>query len=155
MKIYTRIYSAQYEHIAKAQAPLSVAAGKMVCFQIGFPSEGFMEKAVIWQASGTNAAFQVELLNSQIPYPPGVYTSNASPADVLNMYRLQIPPTAALSQTSGNVLTLTDDNFGIGWRNIDGGFTLNQRYIYLLINPQSSGVTTTWNVYLQCRTDVG
>lgn len=155
MKVYTKTYSHLFESIAKAKPSLSVATGKMVSFQIPFPSEGFMERVVVKQASGTAVGYHVELLNSKLPYPPGVYNSGAGAADALQFYRIQIPPTGPLIAASGTVMTYYDDDFALGFRNIDGGFTDNQRYIYLLIDPQSAGTTTTWDVLLQCRTDVG
>lgn len=154
MKIYSKAYNVNYANIAKASPPLLVPSGKMGCFKIPFPSEGFMERVVIYQATGTSVAFGAELLNSQIPYPPGIYTSGASPVDKLEQYRIQSPNTAPMTALAGAVISMGNENFGEGFRNIDGGWTLNQRYIYLLINPTSAGVDTTWNVFLQCRTDV-
>lgn len=155
MKIYSKAYNVNYANIAKASAPLTVTANKMTCFQIPFPSEGFMERVVVYQATGTPVAFSVEILNSRIPYPPGDYTNGASPVDKLENYRIQSPATAALSALAGAVITVGDENFGDGYRNVDGGWTLNQRYVYLLINPTSNTTTTTWNVMLQARTDIG
>jgi hypothetical protein len=155
MKVYSKMYNANSANIAKASPPLTVTANKMTCFQIPFPSEGFMERVVVYQATGAPVAFSVEILNSRIPYPPGDYVNGAAAADKLENYRIQVPPTSALTAASGAVLTVADENFGEGFRNVDGGFTLNQRYIYLLINPTGNAGTTTWNVTLQCRTDVG
>lgn len=135
--------------------PLLVPNGKMTCFQIGMPYEGFLERLVVWQASGTSCAFTVELLDSQVPYPPGSYTPGAAPADNLIAYRVQNPPTAALSASAGGTVSLADDNYGMGFRNQDGNFTSPQRYLYLLINPTTPGTDTTWNVFLQARTEVG
>jgi hypothetical protein len=137
-----------------------------VSFAIPFPSEGFLERLVVWQESGTPVDFSVELLNSQLPYPPGVYAPTDPPADELQAYRLQVPITQPISQFAGEVLSLVDDDFGLGFRNVDGGWTLNQRLVYLVIapdggegpqgpqGPQDSG-DTEWNVVIQCRTDVG
>jgi hypothetical protein len=166
MRIYTKTYNSNYAHLAKASPPLAVPAGKMKCFEIPFPSEGFLERLIVWQVEceigpqgpqgiGGGYAFEVELLNSSLPYPPGVYDVDDMPADDLTAYRLQVPPTAALTQTECGVLSLIDDDFGIGFRNVDGGWTLNQRKVYLLIRPLNADVETNWNVTIQCRTDVG
>lgn len=154
MKIYSTTYNTNFASIAKAKPPLSVPSGKMVCFQIPFPSEGFLERLIVYQATGTAVDFSVELLNSQIPYPPGQYNTGTAATDALEPYRIQIP-TGPLEADAGTVMTLLDDDFGQSFRNCDGGWTLNQRYVYLVISPVGAGGTTTWNVMIQCRTDVG
>lgn len=154
-KVYSKTYNTNYANISKASAPLSVAVSTKQCFRIPFPSEGFLEKLIVYQATGTSCAFEVELLNSAIPYAPGAFANAATPADNLAPYRIQVPATGPLAAGAGGVISLSAEGFGIGFRNIDGSFTANQRYVYLLINPISAAGTTTWNVTIQCRTDVG
>jgi hypothetical protein len=169
MRIYTKTYNQHYAVISKASPPLEVPADSKVCFAIPFPSEGFLERLIVWQTYDPNMGpqgpqgpqdvvgydFEVELLNSRIPFPPGEYSTVQLAFDELTAYRIQRPPTAPLSQTAGGVLSLTDDDFGTGFRNVDGGWTLNQRLVYLVIHPIDALEPTFWNVTLQCRTDVG
>lgn len=154
MRIYTRMFNALYASIPYCGQPLSVPASKKTCFAIGLPHEGYLERLVVAQATGTPVDFEVELLNSAIPFPAGIYDPGDAPADDLEHYRVHRPATAALTQTAGNVLTFIDDTYGPGYRNIDGTHTANQRLAYLLIKPISAGGITTWNVTLQIRTDV-
>jgi hypothetical protein len=154
LKIYTTTYSTQYNNIKFAKAPLFVPNGYLTCFKIPFPSEGFLERFIMSQATGTSCDFSVEILCSTIPYPPGNYVAGTLPVDALPFYRIQVPPTAPFLGTAGNILSMDDTNFGVGFRNIDGGWTANKRFIYLVISPTTPGSDTTWNVQIQCRTDI-
>jgi hypothetical protein len=161
MKVYPRLFSNNGSPLALP--PLIVAGSTMECFQIPFPSEGSVAKLVVWQVpaaggGGTPCAFNVELLNSQIPYPlsGNPYAVGATPADLLPAYRIQMPSTGPLAQaTPGAALTLDDDNVGFPFHNLDGNFANNQRFIYLLISPVGAGGQTVWNVFLLARTNVG
>jgi hypothetical protein len=67
----------------------------------------------------------------------------------------------------GEAAVLDDEDYGRAFRNIDGTFTVNQRILYLVINPLSNGIgpqgaqddgagiATHWNVTIRCRTDIG
>lgn len=144
--IYTVFYTAK--SIAKAKSPISIAAGKKVCTAVGMPASGRLERLVVYQLSGTNVAFTVELFNSVIPFAAGEFAAAAAAGDTLHPYRVQMPVTAAVSGSSGGVATLTSDA-GLSYHNIDGTFTEPQRYLYLLITPTSSGDTTTWSAFIQ------
>lgn len=153
MKIYTRMYSEKYASIPKAHAPLIVTSGKKTSFAIPFPTEGILEGLVVSQVStDVQVAAVVELLNSTIPFPPGDYGVSDAAAHKVEHYRILPTP---LSVGSGTAGVMNEEDYGRGFRNIDGGFTLNQRYIYLVINPTSAGTATNWNVSISCRTDVG
>lgn len=166
MKIYSRTYSEHYTQIAKALPPLAVPLGKKTCFQIPFPSEGVLEAVIVSQVSTdlVPASATIELLNSALPFPPGNYDILATSADAIEHYRILTTP---LVVTPGSAAVMDEADFGRGFRNIDGGWTLNQRYVYLLINPDDlvgpqgpqgpqggTSEETTWNVTLRCRTDI-
>lgn len=164
MKIYTKTYSEKYEQIAKASTYLTVAANSKTCFAVPYPSEGIMETVVFSQVStdSTRVAATLEVFNSQIPFPPGDYDVDDEAADKEEHYRI-IPPITIIADAVGAY----DATYGHGFTNIDGGWTLNQRYVYVLIIPSESStgpqgpqdegaaVATHWNVTIKCRTDIG
>jgi hypothetical protein len=144
--------------VAKAKPPLIVPAGLMTCFQIGFPANGFITKLVAAQLAaaaggGTAVPFSIDLFTSMIPYPPGNYAASALPADILDPYRVQVPPTAPLTATAGQIITLTPDDIGTPYRNLDGSVNEEQRWLYLLINPTGAITITQWIFFLECRTE--
>lgn len=167
MKIYSKFYthlSASFPNATPGtiNGPFTVPTGKMVCVAVPFPPEGYFTRLVVVQVpsgsgGGTAVPCQVELLNSAVPYPQAgnPYTSNASPADNLEHYRVQTPITAPLSADAGAVLTYTTDELGVGYRNIDGSDAVMQQFLYLLLNPQGAGGSTKWNVTLQARRNLG
>lgn len=128
----------------KSQPAITVTAGKKRCVAVGFNSQGTISRITVKQTGGTPVAVTVELFDSQIPFPPGEYLSAASPADDLSLYRIMPPMTA----TAGNAIENLEDQFGFKYHNQDGGFTDNQRFIYLLIAPTSAGDMTTWDVVI-------
>lgn len=155
----SNIYTAAYtlKAVAKARPPLAVAAAKKVVFALDFPAEGFLERLVVYQLpeaddGGAPVDFSVELLNSLVPYEPGEYDPAAVPADNLEPYRIQMPPTAPMTALAGDVLSLASNEYGTAWRNLDGGPSDGQRYVYLLIEPDGAIEETQWCVFLQART---
>ena len=149
--VYTATYAGLGLSNGQDRGVLSVPAGQMTCFQIPFLDEGFLDSLTVYQVSGTAVAFSVELLTSQVPYPPGNYTSGASPVAPLEPFRVQMPPTGPLTALSGATLNLSTDEIGMSFRNLDGTINSGQRYLYLLINPTSAGGVTTWAVFLRAR----
>jgi hypothetical protein len=97
MKVYTKTYNVNYESLAHASPPLTVPVNKKTCFAIPFPSEGLLERLVVYQEDGSDTDFSVELLNSRLPFPPGDYADAATPTDNLENYRLQLPITGPIT----------------------------------------------------------
>jgi hypothetical protein len=152
-----KIVSAVYtdEAVANARPPLVVPVGKKVSVPVNFPSEGFLSRLVVRQTGGTSCGISVELLTSKVPFPPATYNTADAPADGLEPYRVQMPPTGPLTAASGVVLTLADDGYGMMFRNLDGGHTSAQRLLYVLLAPIGAVDDTTWEMFLHCRTEVG
>jgi hypothetical protein len=151
-KIVTAIYSNVFPG---ANRPLIVPSGMQECFQIPFAAEAFLIRAVFSQAGGNTCAASIEILNSKYPYPPGVpQASGTGAADNLPLYRITMPPTGPLTVSAGGILTVADDNVGLGYRNLDGGQANPQQYVYVFINPTTPGSDTAWNVFLQCRKEL-
>jgi hypothetical protein len=51
---------------------------------------------------------------------------------------------------------LIHEEYGFPFHNQDGpSFTDNRRFIYVILEPQSSADDTTWSMAITCRTEVG
>lgn len=137
---YTKMYSTGGP--SSALPSISIATGKLKSIAVPFPHAGRITKLIVKQTSGTSVAFTVDLLTSKIPYPAGSYNTGTSPADDIELYRV-LPQQAG---SSGVALQAVDDNTGYPYRNMDGDFTKNQRFVYLIITPTSAGTTTGWDV---------
>ncbi len=130
---------------------ISITAGNLICVKVPLLSEGTLKQLVIKQTSGTSVAFVVELLMSVLPFPVGLAAVATAAVGTVELYRI-IPQQ---SITSGSTLDLSPD-YEQGWmfRNVDGDHTNNQRYIYLVIKPTGSAVTTKWDVFVMAESNV-
>lgn len=149
-----KVYVKKYTNNAspKSLPSITIDSGNIRCIQVGFPSEGYLTRLVVAQTAGTSVAFNVDLLDSKIPYPPGEYPSGTLPLDNLQIY--QIISTQNI-EAPGTILELINSNYGYPFHNADGTYTANQRYLYLVIYPISASTQTTWDVSLTAHTDVG
>jgi hypothetical protein len=154
--IYTATYTDQ-TGLYKARPVLLVPSAKMGSFQIPFKPAGYLTRLVVMQqpaagGGGTSVAFTVELLTSQIPYPPGVaYATTDAPAVDMTPYRVQSPQTAALTANAGAAVLITTNEIGLAYRNLDGGDS--EGFLYLVIKPTGAITATNWYAFLQARVE--
>lgn len=128
----------------KSQPAITIAIGTKRCVAVGFNSQGTISRLTVKQAGGTPCGIVAELFDSVIPFPPGEYPLNGLPADDLSLYRI-MPP---MDGPAGAGIENLDSQQGYKYQNQDGGFTNNQRFIYLLLIPQQAVDLTTWDVVL-------
>lgn len=148
-KIYVQRYT-DNEDLPRAKPPITISAGKRKSIKVPFPSEGYLTKVVVFQTSGTAVNFDVEIVDSEIPFPTGEAAYNAAPADDVDLYRV-IPKQTA---TAGNVISDINLEWGYPFNNQDGTLTDNQRYIYVVIIPNNSPDESTWEFSLTAHTEV-
>lgn len=154
-RVYTRIFS---DESYAAQAPSSqpsVVIGanskRMVRMKVG--SEGRITDVTVKQLeSQTQVPFSVDILKSRIPFPDiDVDIPNATaPADTIELYSA-IPTITAIA---GAVAELETNEIGYAYKNMDGSYTNNQQYLYMLLQP-TAGVSTTWKIEITVERDVG
>jgi len=156
------VYPISYtdKNVAKARDPIEITAGKKRSVAVKAPANGRVQRLIVWQqpsadGGGTPVDFEVELLDSKIPFPAGEYNSADDPADLLDAYRILVPPNAPLAGSSGEAASLTSDNFGLEYRNKDGSYSDAEDFIYLLISPTSAATTTVWYATIVIHTNKG
>lgn len=148
-KVYVKKYT--NNGTPKALPAIIISSGNLYSVAVGFPSEGYLTRLVVKQTGGTDVAFDVDLLDSKIPYPPGEYPDDTEPVDDIVLY--QIIPTQSVG-TPGEALELMSPNNGYPFHNSDGTYTNNQRVLYLVIKPIDAGTDTVWDVSLTAHTDI-
>ena len=148
-RVYQRIYSdvAFAAGIKSSQPSITITAGNMRLVRLKVGSEGRLTQLAVVQESTDSGLvnFTVDVLKSLIPYPfPDEDFATATlPNDVLDLYK--ILPTITVS-TPGNVGSLDDDEPGYAYKNMDGSWTMNQQFIYVLIKPTSAVTDTHWRL---------
>lgn len=151
MPAYTVIYSgAGSTTNKKRRAAVSITVGNKTTIAVPFPSVGFLHRLTIVQTGGTAVDFVADLFNSKIPFPAGTVAVATAAADEVELYRI-IPQ---ISATAGNVAQYSNEQ-GHPYLNIDGSFTVNERVVYLQINPTSAVDTTTWDIAISCHDNHG
>jgi|SRR5947209_1641634 len=135
----------------KSLPAITVTAGMKRSVAVGFNSQGTVSRVTVKQTGGTPCGVVVELFDSLVPFPPGEYSVAAAPADDVSLYRI-MPP---MDGPAGAGIENLDHQVGYKYHNQDGGFTDNQRFIYLLIVPQGAVDMTTWDVVLAGEGSVG
>lgn len=135
----------------KAQPAITIDTGMKRCVAVGFNSQGTISRLTVKQAGGTPCGVVADLFDSTIPFPPGEYPVNAPPADDVSLYRILPSQTGA----SGTGIETLENQMGYKYQNQDGGFTNNQRFVYLLLTPQGAVDLTTWEVVLAGEGAIG
>jgi hypothetical protein len=122
---------------------IQIGARQLVCIRVKSSSEGTLKQLIVLQTAGPAVAFTVELLASKLPYPPGLMPDTAVSAVPIQLYRVMAP----ISAGAGSPAELAPD-YQQGWpfHNVDGDYTMNERYIYLVIIPTGSVASTKWDV---------
>lgn len=122
-----------------------IAAGNLECVRVPFLSEGFISQLLVKQTGGTGVGFTVELLSSVVPFAVGEVAVATAATGTVELFRIVPQQTA----TSGNSVDITPDtDYGWPFRNVDGDYTNNQRYIYLVIKPTGAAGSTTWDAFI-------
>jgi len=134
----------------KALPAIVITAGNKRSVAVPFPTEGYLTRLVIKQTDGTPVAYDVELLDSELPYPEGESLVADPAADDVELYRIIPQQNVGIP---GDVLEITNKEHGYPFHNQDGTFTDNQRKIYLVIIPDSAVDDTTWDVSLTAHTE--
>jgi hypothetical protein len=132
------------------RAAITIAAGNLRCVRVPFLHEGFLSQFVVKQSGGTGVAFVVELLMSVVPFPVGEAPVATAATGTIELFRV-LPQQSAIS---GAAVDITPDN-EIGWafKNADGDYTNNQRYLYLVIKPTAAGGSTSWDAFLMAHSN--
>ena len=144
-----RLYTSVAPKPAAAKAALSVAAGKRQVFKIPVPAEGRLHRLTVFQESGTNVAFAVELVASTAPY--GAETDaaanyNAAVSAPAAPYRVIAQQTALSGATvDWRAQDSAGGAEGVPYVNMDQASRTEARpYLYLVVIPTAAGGTTTW-----------
>lgn len=128
---------------------VQIGAGQLTCIRVRSSSEGTLKQLIVLQTGGPAVAFTVELLASKLPFPPGLMPDTTVPAVPIQLYRVMAP----MSGGAGSAAELTPD-YQSGWpfHNVDGDYTMNERYIYMVIIPTGSVAPTKWDAAIIIET---
>lgn len=128
---------------------ITIGAAQLACVRIPCSSDGTLKQLAVVQTGGTAVAVTIELLCSKLPFPVGLSADSTVSAVPLALYRVM----ATLSAGAGSAAELLPD-YQTGWpfHNVDGDYTMNERYLYLLIIPTASAGTTKWDAILVTET---
>lgn len=132
--------------VRNARPAIIVPAGKLISEAVPFMGQGFLTQMSIQQTGGTNVAAKVDLLESEAPFPPGIYDDEAVPTDNIANYR--ILPQQSVAADGAAVEVFSNHN-GYPFINQDGGYADNKRFLYLIITPTSSAEETSWDVTIK------
>ncbi len=97
--------------------------------------------------------FTVDVLKSRLPFPDidqDIPTATL-PKDTLDLYRA-FDQIVALAGTTAKTDTEAQ---GYAYKNMDGNWTNNQEFLYVLITPNVPGAATTWKISLTVERDIG
>lgn len=143
----------------KAKPAISIATGKRIVVPLpAIGPEGRVERVYVKQASGTARAFDVRVQSTKVTYGDG----SGSPADynaaVTGNPDLFDVIEKQLAVTSGTALDFRDPAGapGRGFVTEDGTTRADPtRLLYLVIIPNNTADTTTWDVTVLMNSDVG
>lgn len=159
-KKYTKIFSdpAFQARIPKVSPSVRIGTGMLQAVRVKAPSEGRLTSLTVKQTEAeAQVVFEAEILYSSLPYPAvdqDVATATA-PGDTISLYRILAKQVGA----AGFPIEVDEENTGFAYRNVDGDYTNNQRYIYIVIAPGGFGVgagaPTSWKIETTIESDVG
>lgn len=150
MKIYSIKYTDNAD-LPKARPPITVTHQKMRSVKVSLVTEGSLTRIVLKQTGGTAKICKIRVLDSGIPYPEGEYNAGTSADDDVELYEIISQQTLT---PAGSALAVINQEYGYPFHNQDGTYTDNQRYIYIILEPQASADDTTWDLAITCRTEV-
>lgn len=149
-KIYTRVI--------EGTDAVSITTGNAYLLGLDFPYEGRIGRFIFKQVDpasdgGTAVDCKVDLLDSALDLDTGL----VDPGDVpINLPLHRIAPTYGL-EAGGIIEEYVPAVGGDGFlfRNTDGTHTVPERKLYILIQPQSAGDTTKWELAISAFVEIG
>lgn len=158
---YTRLFSdnAFAQRIPNAQPSVAIGVTQMRTIRVKAPSEGRITDLSIKQeeTDGVQVAFEAEVLKSVVPWPliDQDFPTATAANDSVTLYRAVPKQIGA----AGFPIEFDEENLGYAYRNMDGNYTNNQRFIYILLAPGGVGVgagtITNWKISMTIESDVG
>jgi hypothetical protein len=153
-RVYTRIFSdeAFAARLPSSQPAVVIGGTKKRIVRMKMGSEGRLTELTVKQLeSEAQVAFTIEVLKSKIPFPVVDADIGVAvvPVDTISLYRVILP----IVGVAGSPIQL-DEQHGFAYKNMDGGWTENQQFLYLLIEP-TAAVATTWKVSMTVERDIG
>jgi hypothetical protein len=158
-KKYTKIFSdpAFQARMPKVSPSIRIGLNQLQAVRVKAPSEGRLTSLTVKQTEGeAQVVFEVEILHSLLPFPAvdqDVPTATV-PGDTIALYRILAKQVGA----AGFPIEIDEESSGFAYRNTDGDYTNNQRYIYVIIAPGGFGVgaaISSWKVEVTIESDVG
>jgi len=155
-RVYTRIFSneAYAARIPSSQPAVAITTGNKRVVRLKLGSEGRITDMSVKQTeTEVQVPFTIELLKSKIPFPlfdQDILIATA-PVDSLVLYRAlptQVGP-------AGFPVEIDADTLGFAYKNMDGTWTENQQFLYMLIEPAGALGTTTWKISITVERDIG
>lgn len=154
-RIYTRVFSdeAFASRLPSSQPSVVIGGGMKRLVRMKMGSEGRLTDLTVKQLEiEGQVPFQVEVFKSRIPFPNfdiDIVVATA-PVDTVSLYRV-IPP---MSGPAGFPVEFDEETLGYAYKNMDGSYTNNQQFLYLLIEPTAAG-PTTWKISMTVERDIG
>jgi hypothetical protein len=154
-RVYTRILSdeAYAARMPSSQPAVVIAGGMKRIVRMKMGSEGRLTDLSVKQLETEGQVpFTVEVLKSKVPFP--VFDLDipvaTAPNDSLTLYRV-VPPMVG---PAGFPVEFDEESLGYAYKNMDGGWTENQQFLYLLLTPTAGG-PTTWKISMTVERDIG
>lgn len=154
-RVYTRIFSdeAFAARLPSSQPAVVIAGGMKRIVRMKVGSEGRLTDLTVKQVeSEGQVPFRVEVLKSKIPFPQidvDIAVATA-PVDTIGLYRVIQPMTIP----AGFPAEFDEETIGYAYKNMDGSYTNNQQFLYVLIEPTAGG-PTTWKISMTVERDIG
>ena len=142
----------------RSSPSVHIGAAQQQAIRVKAPSEGrFTSLTIKQEETEAQVVFEAEILYSMVPYPVvNVDQPSATvPADTVALYRILSKQVGA----AGFPIEVDEQSTGFAYRNTDGNYTNNQRFLYIVLAPGGFGVgagaDTTWKVEATVESDVG
>jgi hypothetical protein len=154
VRAYTRIFSdvAFANRLPSSLPSVPIAVGNKRVVRLAVGSEGRVTDLTVKQEeTDVQVAFDVDLLKSKVPFPlfdQDILLATVA-ADTVSLYRV-IPPMSAIA---GQPVEFDEETIGYNYKNMDGTYTNNQQYLYLLITPAAAGGITNWKISVTVERD--
>lgn len=154
-RVYTRIFSdeAFAARLPSSQPSVVIAGDMKRIVRMKMGSEGRLTDLTVKQLETEGQVpFEVEIFKSKVPFPLtdiDIPVAQA-PADTPGLYRV-IPP---MSGPAGFPVEFDEESLGFAYKNMDGTWTENQQFLYILIEPTAAG-PTTWKISMTVERDIG
>lgn len=154
-RVYTRIFSdeAFAARMPSSQPAVAIGGGMKRVVRMKMGSEGRITDLSVKQVETEDQVpFTVDVLKSKIPFPLVDQDLDVAlpPNDALTLYRA-VPQMVG---PAGFPAEFDEETIGYAYKNMDGTWTENQQFLYLLITPTADDVTT-WKISMTVERDIG